>query len=117
METACARKSIYVDFSPMRFRAPSLQTRSLLAAFLAQRAQWRHGYDLSEQTSLPSGTLYPILMRLSDRGMLESRWEPSPHQGRPPRKLYRLNAVGVSYAMEHSEPARAKWRPLSPGRA
>ncbi|MFC5583180.1 PadR family transcriptional regulator [Rhodanobacter terrae] len=97
-------------------RTPSTQTRKLLAALLSQRAQWLHGYDLSEQTGLPSGTLYPILMRLSDRGLVESRWEPSPHQGRPPRKLYRLNAEGAAYAIAHARPESAKWRPLSPGR-
>lgn len=97
-------------------RAPSEQTRQILNALLLQRAQWQHGYDLSDQTGLPSGTLYPILMRLSDRGMVESKWEPSPHQGRPPRKLYRLTAEGVVYAIEHSRTAGPKWRPLSPGR-
>lgn len=98
-------------------RAPSDQTRRLLAALLEQRAQWLHGYDLSEQTELPSGTLYPILMRLNDRGIVESKWEPSPHQGRPPRKLYRLTAEGLAYAKEHSRSGRAKWRPFSPSRA
>jgi len=86
-----------------RNRPPSPQARQLLAALLAQRAQWQHGYDLSEQTGLSSGTLYPILMRLSDRGMLESKWEPSEYEGRPPRKLYRLKAEGVAYAIEHTE--------------
>jgi PadR family transcriptional regulator, regulatory protein PadR len=94
-----------------------MQTRKLLAALLSQRAEWQHGYDLSEQTGLPSGTLYPILMRLSDRGMVESKWEPSPHQGRPPRKLYRLTAAGAAYATEHAQPKGAKWSTLSPGRA
>ena len=99
------------------FRAPSTQTRMLLAALLSQRGQWLHGYDLSERTGLPSGTLYPILMRLSDRSMLESKWGPSPHQGRPPRKLYRLTAEGAAYAAEHASGMNAKWRPLSPGQA
>ncbi|WP_370662246.1 PadR family transcriptional regulator [Massilia solisilvae] len=85
-----------------RIRPPSPQTRKLLATLLAQRTRWQHGYDLSEQTSLSSGTLYPILMRLSDRGMLESKWEPSEHEGRPPRKLYRLTAEGATYATEHA---------------
>ncbi|MGH8216817.1 MAG: helix-turn-helix transcriptional regulator [Rhodanobacteraceae bacterium] len=101
----------------VRLRTPSKQTKTLLAAFLSQRIRWRHGYDLSEQTGLSSGTIYPVLMRLSDRGMVEFKWEPSPYQGCPPRKLYRLNAAGVSYAMEHSEPRRVKWRPLSPRQA
>jgi DNA-binding PadR family transcriptional regulator len=100
-----------------RTRSPSPQTRRLLAALLAQRAQWQHGYDLSEQTGLSSGTLYPILMRLSDRGMLESRWEPSRHEGRPPRKLYRLNAEGVAYASEHAAPEDVASERLAPGRA
>jgi DNA-binding PadR family transcriptional regulator len=89
----------------------------LLAALLAQRVQWQHGYDLSEQTGLSSGTLYPILMRLSDRGLLESRWEPSQHEGRPPRKLYRLNAEGVAYSIEHAGSEGVESRHLSPGRA
>jgi DNA-binding PadR family transcriptional regulator len=60
--------------------------------------QWRHGYDLSRETGLPSGTLYPILVRLSDRGFLESKWEPAPEPGRPPRHLYRLTSEGRTYA-------------------
>lgn len=101
----------------VRIRPPSPQTRKLLAALLAQPVQWRHGYDLSEQTGLSSGTLYPILMRLSDRGMLESKWEPSEHEGRPPRKLYRLNAEGVVYAIKHAEQEGTSPEFLSPGRA
>ena len=100
-----------------RTRSPSPQTRKLLAALLAQRVQWQHGYDLSEQTGLSSGTLYPILMRLSDRGLLESRWEPSQHEGRPPRKLYRLNAEGVAFAIEHAGFEGVESQHLSPGRA
>jgi len=99
-----------------RTRSPSLQTKRLLAALLAQRAQWQHGYDLSEQTGLSSGTLYPILMRLSDRGLVESRWEPSQHEGRPPRKLYRLNAEGVTYAIEHAGCESVGSQHLAPGR-
>ncbi len=93
-----------------RDRTPSAQTIELLAALLSQRPEWRHGYDLSEQTGLASGTLYPMLMRLSDRGMLESKWEPSPHQGRPPRKLYRLNAAGATFARAHAKPRTATLR-------
>lgn len=101
----------------LRVRSPSPQTKLLLAALLSQRVQWQHGYDLSEQTGLSSGTLYPILMRLSDRGMLESKWEPSQHEGRPPRKMYRLNAEGITYAIEHSELEGMRSRLPSPGRA
>jgi DNA-binding PadR family transcriptional regulator len=100
----------------VRNRHPSPQTQKLLAALLAQRVRWQHGYELCELTGLSSGTLYPILMRLSDRGMLESRWEPSEHEGRPLRKLYRLNAEGAAYAMEHTAHEGISPTLLSPGR-
>ncbi len=46
----------------------SSQTRAILSAFLERASQWRYGYDLSRETDLKAGTLYPILMRLSDAG-------------------------------------------------
>lgn len=77
------------------------QTRSLLAALLSAVGGdgWRHGYDLSRETGLKSGTLYPLLIRLTDRGWLETRWEDSPEPGRPPRHLYRLTAEGRAQAL------------------
>jgi DNA-binding PadR family transcriptional regulator len=72
----------------------------LFEALLADPAAWRYGYDLSRQTKLASGTLYPILMRLSERDLLETRWEPSDNPGRPPRHTYRLTADGAALARE-----------------
>jgi PadR family transcriptional regulator, regulatory protein PadR len=93
--------SIYVDLVAMtRERKPSTQAAALLTALLEQPKTWRHGYDLSIHTRLKSGTLYPLLMRLSDRGLLHSRWEPAEMPGRPPRHMYRLTAQGVAYARE-----------------
>jgi DNA-binding PadR family transcriptional regulator len=60
-------------------------------------ATWRHGYDLLKELDLKAGTLYPILMRLCDRGVLEAAWEEDPPPGRPPRHLYRLKG-GVAPA-------------------
>jgi DNA-binding PadR family transcriptional regulator len=65
--------------------------------------KWHHGYELSKATELLSGTLYPILMRLSDRGFLEHKWLPSEEAGRPPRHVYRLTAKGVAYAKQQFE--------------
>jgi PadR family transcriptional regulator, regulatory protein PadR len=83
-----------------RHRQPSVHTLALLEALLERPRAWQYGYDLSRLTALKSGTLYPILMRLSDRGALESKWQPSPQEGRPPRHLYRLTAAGVLFARE-----------------
>jgi len=76
----------------------SPQTLAVLAALCDVPASWRHGYDLARKTDLKSGTLYPILVRLADRGYLETRWEEEQPQGRPRRHLYRLTGDGLSWA-------------------
>lgn len=81
-----------------RVRSPSPQTRAVLAALAGQPEAWRYGYDLSKETGLKSGTLYPLLMRLADQGLLEAEWRPALQAGRPPRHAYRLTAQGVAAA-------------------
>jgi DNA-binding PadR family transcriptional regulator len=100
-----------------RNRKASLQTRSLLAALTERPRGWRHGYELSKDAGLKSGTLYPILMRLGDRGLLESRWQPSPEPGRPPRHMYRLTAQGVAFAREQLAEGREAMCVIRPARA
>lgn len=78
----------------------SKQTRHVLHIFLEAPKTWRYGYDVSQDTGLKSGTLYPILMRLADRKLLEATWESST-PGTPPRHLYRLTPAGLSFAREH----------------
>jgi len=90
-------------------RAPNIsrQTRSLLAALLAQPQAWRHGYDLSKETGLSSGTLYPLLMRLCDQGLLEAEWREPLRPGRPPRHAYRLTDAGAALARARAADAGA----------
>jgi hypothetical protein len=57
-----------------RFRL-SPQTVLVLDAFLGAPRDWRYGYDISRDTGLKSGTLYPILMRLADNKLVEASWE------------------------------------------
>jgi PadR family transcriptional regulator PadR len=71
------------------------QTSSVLAALRSDSSQWQHGYALAKRTGLKSGTLYPILIRLADRGLVESCWQEEPQPGRPRRHLYRLTADGL----------------------
>jgi len=86
-----------------RLRRSSGQTLALLHSLMEAPRSWHHGYELSKATGLLSGTLYPILMRLSDRGFLEHKWQPSEEAGRPPRHVYRLTAKGVAHAREQFE--------------
>jgi DNA-binding PadR family transcriptional regulator len=83
----------------------SPQTRAVLAALVEQPQAWRYGYDLLGQTGLKSGTLYPLLIRLSEQGLLEAEWRPSDQPGRPPRHAYRLTGEGLRVAREAPTPA------------
>jgi PadR family transcriptional regulator, regulatory protein PadR len=76
----------------------SAQTLAVLAALAARPATWRHGYDLARETGLRSGTLYPILVRLADRSIVEACWEEGQPAGRPRRHLYRLTSEGLAAA-------------------
>ncbi|MGD1844151.1 MAG: PadR family transcriptional regulator [Salibacteraceae bacterium] len=44
------------------------------------------------------GTLYPLLTRLKNAGLLAYRWEES--QSGPPRKYYRLTELGEKFSAE-----------------
>ena len=92
----------------VRDRRPSRQTAEVLGALAADPSAWRYGYELGLEVGLRSGSLYPILVRLSDRELLESRWETDAPAGRPPRHLYRLTASGLEYAAANVRPAAAQ---------
>ncbi|WP_313337430.1 PadR family transcriptional regulator [Sphingobium yanoikuyae] len=71
----------------------------LLLGVLADR-QWRHGYDLMKATGLLSGTLYPLLMRMTDQGLVDAEWREPTQAGRPARHAYRLTAEGYALARD-----------------
>jgi PadR family transcriptional regulator, regulatory protein PadR len=94
-----------------RTRRPSAQTTAVVLALAEAPASWRYGYELCQQLDLKAGSVYPILMRLADRGLLETAWERDLPAGRPPRHLYRLTGPGRVLAAELATgppmPARA----------
>lgn len=49
------------------------------------------------------GTLYPLLTRLKNTGLLTYRWEES--KSGPPRKYYKLTEIGEQYLKE----VQASW--------
>jgi len=87
----------------------------VLRALDADPARWRYGYELGTETGLKAGSLYPILVRLADRGLLEASWEESPPAGRPARHLYRLTPDGKELAA--AAPAALPVRRTTPARA
>jgi PadR family transcriptional regulator PadR len=72
------------------------QSLKVLRLFSESPATPLAGADILRATGLLSGTLYPILLRLEQHGLLESRWEREKPEalGRPRRRLYSLTATG-----------------------
>jgi PadR family transcriptional regulator len=101
-----------------RTRRPSAQTAAVLRALAEDPDRWRYGYDLCTELGLRAGSMYPILIRLADRGLLETCWETEHVPGRPARHLYRLTAAGREYAVAEAQAATeaaARDRAAAPG--
>ena len=92
-------------------KAPRIspQTVLVLERFLERPRAWRYGYDLSRETGLKSGTLYPILMRLAKYDFLETKWVTT-EDGVPPRHTYRLTSKGIELAHAEQPISRAAAR-------
>jgi len=82
----------------------SVQTQAVLAAMLQCPGEWHYGFALAKETGQASGTLYPILARLADSGLLEAVWERDAPEGRPRRHMYRLTPDGVAFAQTRRAP-------------
>jgi PadR family transcriptional regulator PadR len=79
---------------------------------------YEYGFDVIDETALPSGTVYPALSRLERDGYVRSEWED--HEAaradkRPPRRYYRITAPGVR-ALDAALKRYRALRPLRAGR-
>ena len=85
----------------------------------ADPAARHYGYDLMKAAKLSSGTLYPMLARLEQEGLVEAEWEAQRPDagGRPPRKYYRLTAEGARVARLELAQASAGERRAAQGTA
>lgn len=95
----------------------TLQTQAVLAVLL-ERETW--GFELSKESGLPAGTIYPILQRLNAAKWVTSRWEPADaaqEEGRPPRRYYSLTTEGRAravHALEEAAQRRSRLTGLLP---
>lgn len=65
-----------------------------------------YGFEIIEVTGLRAGTVYPILRRLDEEGLVESTWEDAriaQAEGRPPRRDYRMTEAGERAARDALE--------------
>jgi len=93
------------------------QTKLLLSVLLDAPGEESYGFELSQASGLPSGTIYPILRRLEDRGVLASRWEflDESKEGRRRRRYYRLTGQGERVARTAIAAQAPALRLLVPG--
>ena len=73
---------------------------------LAVSRNYRYGFDISDVTGLPSGTVYPVLRRLEEAGLLRSRWEAAQTaraEQRPPRRYYTVTTSGAQAVQDAME--------------
>lgn len=80
----------------IRSRKPSRQTLEVLTRLAEAVPRWLYGLEIAERTGLKSGSLYPILMCLAERALIESQWIEPSAPGRPPRHAYRILPAGLA---------------------
>jgi len=92
----------------VRTRRLSLPALQALAVMLEDPSAQYWGLAIAKRIHVPTGTIYPLLHRLEERGWLESAIEEQDpaEVTRPPRRLYRLTPLGVVHAREQVAEAR-----------
>ena len=99
---------------PMRITHALVQVATALMAEPTVR-HW--GYELSRQSGVRSGVMYPLLNRMLSSGWLADGWEDEEETGgkRPPRRYYRLTGSGIANleAVLRSAEADARFRHLN----
>lgn len=73
-----------------------LRRGALVLAVLSQLKEARYGYALIDQLAkqgldIEQGTLYPLLRRLEEQGLLQSEWDV---EGSHPRRYYVISPMG-----------------------
>jgi len=92
----------------------TLARLKVLAALRAEPDKEHYGFEISRQTGLMSGTLYPILMQFEKHGLVNSSWEDIDPKiaGRGARRFYRLSAIGLKRAQLEAEAAQRGFAPI-----
>ena len=68
-----------------------------IAILKALKGGSRYGLELMVATDLPSGTVYPQLGRLEQRGLVQAEWESEKvarKEARPRRRYYKITESG-----------------------
>jgi PadR family transcriptional regulator, regulatory protein PadR len=88
--------------SPAAKLDSELRRGAVVLAVLSQLRSAQYGYSLRQALAvkgmpIEEGTLYPLLRRLEEQGLLASDWR---IEDGPPRRYYKLNAKGIRQLAE-----------------
>ncbi len=83
----------------------------LVIAALSQLDEPKYGYALIDRLAqqgldVEQGTLYPLLRRLEEQGLLQSEWNV---EGNRPRRYYVISEIGKTLLQD----LKADWRQLT----
>lgn len=86
----------------VRLSSSSLRVLRALASYPDHQFS---GADISKALGIPSGTLYPILLRFERMGVVTSSWEElsASELGRPRRRYYMITRSGSLVASQEEE--------------
>lgn len=104
----------------LRTHVQELRRGTAVVASLSALREPGHGYGLLQTLAdagfaVDANTLYPLLRRLEDQGLLTSEWDTSTSR---PRKLYRTSADGrrlLAALLDDLEAVRASLQTLTEG--
>jgi DNA-binding PadR family transcriptional regulator len=86
-------------------------TYSTVLVLEALARGYHYGFDIIDATNLPSGTVYPILRRFENEGLVTSEWEAqgiAARDQRPPRRYYALTTEGKNVLADNADRYRAR---------
>jgi PadR family transcriptional regulator, regulatory protein PadR len=110
--TFSLRYPLAMSSGPIRVTEPLLD---VLEALLQARDYELYGWAITKATHRASPTVYKILERLTDYGMVTARWEDRhPDVNKPRRRFYRLTGHGATVAttmLQERRPSRTAPRP------
>lgn len=93
----------------------TLQTLQVLRVLLIDPLDEHYGLEISRESGLPTGSIYPILTRLEAARWVTSAWEniDESKQGRRRRRYYRLTAEGAKNARDEVAKAQQLLSPAA----
>ena len=96
--------------------ATVLDVLSLLAAAAPDRPEW--GLSICKKAGYGTGTVYPVLERLLDAGLITAFWEDPQPADRPRRRYFTMTDAGLAAFRHEWEQRRRRnllWAPVPSG--